>query len=64
MGPLVVDTVEDLRNIQRSLWEVSPAGSPCSIAHGCLTNKQQKSAGDTDEDLMWSASEADDVSAQ
>lgn len=27
MGPLVVDTVEDLRNIQQSLWEVSPAGS-------------------------------------
>lgn len=36
MGPSVVDTVVDLRNIQRSLWEVSPAGSACSIAHGGL----------------------------
>ena len=37
MGPSVVDTVEDLRTIQRSLWEVSPAGSACSIrTHGSL----------------------------
>lgn len=36
MGPLVVDTVEDLRSIQRSLWEVSPAGSACFNTHGCL----------------------------
>lgn len=36
MGPSVVDTVVDLRNIQRSLWEVSPAGSACSTAHGGL----------------------------
>lgn len=35
MGPLVEDTVEDLRNIQRSLWEVSSAGSACSGTHGC-----------------------------
>lgn len=39
MGPMVVDTVEDLRNIHRSLWEVSPAGFLCSIAHGWLMNK-------------------------
>lgn len=30
MGPLVEDTVEDLRNIQRSLCEVS------SGTHGCF----------------------------
>lgn len=39
MGPSVVDTVEDLRNIQRSLWEVSPAGFDCSITHGRLQSK-------------------------
>lgn len=32
MGPLVEDTVEDLRNIQRSLCEVSSAA--CSGTHG------------------------------
>ena len=35
MGPLVVDTVEDLRNIQQSLWEVSPVGSAL-FYHTCL----------------------------
>lgn len=39
MGPSVVDTLEDLRNIQQSLWEVSPAGSACSIKH-CWFFKQ------------------------
>lgn len=39
MGPSVVDTVEDLRNIQRSLQEVSPAGFDCSIKHGRLQSK-------------------------
>lgn len=52
MGPLVVDTVEDLRNIQRSLWEVSAAGSACSITHGWWTNKGRKSVRDTDEVLL------------
>lgn len=36
MGPLVEDTVEDLRTIQRSLCEVSSAGSACSGTHGCF----------------------------
>lgn len=39
MGPLVVDTLEELRNIQQSLWEVSPAGSGCSFKHGWLLRK-------------------------
>lgn len=34
MGPLVEDTVEDLRTIQRSLWEVGSAA--CSGTHGCF----------------------------
>lgn len=36
MGPLVVDTLEELRNIQQSLWDVSPAGSFAPFKQGTL----------------------------
>ena len=51
MGPSVVDTVEDLRNIQQSLWEVSPAGSTCSITHDWLQSKTAQSVTDIEKNL-------------
>lgn len=35
MGPSAADTVEDLRDIQRSLWEVSPAGRRMIVKQMC-----------------------------
>lgn len=31
MGPSIVEAVDDLRTIQQSLWEVSPADTACLI---------------------------------
>ena len=39
MGPSVLNTVEDLRNIQLSLWEVSANGCACSRSQGWFKNK-------------------------
>ena len=57
MGPSLVDTEEDLRNIQQSLWEVSPAGIDLFIffiTHGWL--KRKLGQYDTDRrEVIWLA---------
>lgn len=52
MGPSVVDTVKDLRNIQRSLLDVSPLGSACSVTHGWLSSKSCQSVTNAEENLL------------
>lgn len=36
MGPSIVDTVEDLKDVQQSLWEVSPVVINCFMLHHSL----------------------------